>query len=147
MDICLAAPADLPLLHRVIDIRVLEDDERGVAAEREREALDGARRLGHERAADLCGAREADGAHELVARENGTDRRAGAVDHAQDAGGDARLLGDGNEGERRERRLARGLDHHRASGRKGCSRLARDDGAGEVPRRDGCAHTDRLLDD
>src|SRR5919204_5970913 len=134
-------------VHGSIQIGVVEHDERGVAAELERELLDGVGALAHEHAAGLGRAGERELAHDrtgaqLIAyclRVAGED-----IEHAlRDAGALAEL----GQRERRVGRLPGGLDDHRAAGGERRPGLARDHGIREVPRRDQRAYTDRLLHD
>ena len=73
--------------------------------------------------------------------------RALADHHVEDAGRHARAVGELGERQRRQRGLRGRLDHHRASGGQRRSGLAGDHRGREVPRRDGGADPDRLLED
>src|SRR6266540_3962630 len=132
-------------LDREVDVGVVEDQERGVAAELHGDAQDLVGRLGDERAADLGGAgeRQLAGAPVLDQRLH---HRAGGLgdDHVEHPGRQAALLQDAGEGEHRQRRLLGGLDHHGAAGGDGRADLAGAHRHGEVPRRDQQAGPDRL---
>ena len=73
--------------------------------------------------------------------------RAGARDDVQDAAGQPGLVEDLRHGERAQRRRARGLQDHRATGRDRRADLARRHRRGEVPGRDQVGGPDRLLHD
>ena len=134
-------------LDRGIDIGVVEDDERRVAAQFQRRFFTVAahcaisnlpisvepvkvslRTIGFEVISPPISVAEPgdDGEHAL--------RHAGA-------------LGQFAQRQRRKRRLGRRLEHHRAAGGQRRAGLARDHRRREIPRRDRGAHADRLLDD
>ena len=73
-------------VHRLLEVRVREDDDRRLAAGLQRDALEGLRPELHQPPADLAAAGEADLVDARVARE----RLADHVDRADDAVGDAR---------------------------------------------------------
>ncbi len=136
--------------HRIREIGVVEDDERRVAAELERDLLDLARALRHEQLAHLGRAREAELAHERVRRHLAADRRGilGVTgDDGEDAGRHACLLGERCDRERRQRGLLGGLQHHRAADRERRSRLSRRHRRREVPGSDARGDADRLAED
>ncbi|MEA2227197.1 MAG: succinate-semialdehyde dehydrogenase / glutarate-semialdehyde dehydrogenase [Solirubrobacteraceae bacterium] len=129
-----------------VEIGVVEDEERRVAAELHRHAQDLVGGLADQLAADLGGPgeRQLAGARVLDERLHRPARRLGR-DDVQHAAGQARLLEDLREGEHRQRRLLGRLDHHRAAGRDGGADLAGAHRQREVPRRDEDARADRLL--
>ena len=131
----------------VIEVGVVEHEERCVATELERDLLDGARALLHEELADLRRARERELADDWVRRHLAADLRCVlgiAGDDAEDTGGDTDALGELGHSEGAEWRLLGGLEHHRAAdGERGC-RLAGRHRRREIPRRDADRHADRL---
>ncbi len=128
-----------------LQVGVLEDEERGIAAELHRHAQHLIRRPGHEPAADLGRAGEGQLAQAgILDQRSGHRARGRAGDDVQDPRGQACPLEDVCQREGRERRLPRGLDDERAAGREG-----RCDGPSghhqwEVPRRDHQAGAHRL---
>ena len=137
--------------HRALDggveVGVLEDEERRVAAELHRHAQDLLGALLDERPADLGRARERELARPRVA-DQGLHRpaRARRRDDVEHAAGQPGLLEDLGEHEHRERRLLGRLDDHRAAGGDGRPDLARAHGQREVPGRDEDARADGLLE-
>ena len=91
-----------------VEVGVVEDDERRVAAELERDLLQLRRALLHQQLADRRRAGEPELAHERVRRHLRADRGrvlGGAGHHGEHARGQARLLGERGDCERRQRRL------------------------------------------
>ena len=137
-------------LDSLVEIGVVEDDERGVAAELERHLLHLASALLHQELSDLGRAGEAELAHDRIRRHLASDRRRvfriarNDVEHSRRQ---ARFLGQLCDRECRQRRLLGGLENHRAAGRDRRRRLARDHRGREVPRSDAGGDADRLLDD
>ena len=101
---------------RLVEIGVVEHDERRVAAELERELLHRVGALPVERLADRGRAGEGELAHPAVVAEDLADGRrirgGHDVEHARRHAGVERELGDRK---RAERRLRRGLDHDGAA--------------------------------
>ena len=136
------------VLDRPVEVRVVEDDERGVAAQFERHALELRRGLGHQDLADLGGPRERDLADAAVAHEHVRDRRRAPAHHdVEDARRKAGLGERPRDLERGEGGLLRGLEHDRAPGRQRGGDLPQDHRGGEVPRRDRRDDADRFLGD
>src|SRR5215211_7528802 len=133
-------------LDRRVDVGVVEDEERGVAAEFHRDAQELLGRLGDELAPYLGRAREGELAGARIG-DKWSHRAAGggARHHVQDAAGKACLLQDPGEGEHGEGGLLGRLHHHRATGGNGRPYLARPHRQREVPRRYEQARTDGLL--
>ncbi len=129
-----------------LDVRVIEYDERRIAAELERELLERRGALRHQCLSDGRRTREAQFAYERVARERAADRLRIAGDDGDDASRHAGTLGEHAHRERRERREFRGLDDHRAAGCESRRYLARDHRRRKIPRRNSRAHADRLLE-
>ena len=123
-------------LDRRVDIGVVEDDERRVAAELQRDLLHRSRRLAHEQLADLGRAGEGDEAHGRMLAHRLADRRRVAGDDVEDAGGHAGAQRKFAERQRRQRRLGRGLGDHRAADGERRRDLAGDHRGGKVPWRD-----------
>ncbi len=122
---------------RGVQVGVVEDEERRVAAELERDLLDLSGALRHQQLADLGRAGEAELAHDRVRGQLAADqRRVGrrSGDDREDAARDAGALGELDQRERRERRLLGGLDDHRAARGERGGGLAGDHRGGEVPR-------------
>src|SRR5690606_35825536 len=132
-------------VHRAVQVGVVEHDERRVAAELQRELLDGGRALLHERAAHFGGAGEAELAHDLAFAQRRADLARTAGDNVEYAGGHPGFLGQHGQRQRGQRRLLGRLDHHGAAGRQRRPDLAGDHGGGEVPGRDGGGDPDGLL--
>jgi ParB family chromosome partitioning protein len=134
-------------LDRGIQVGIVEDDERRIAAQLQRNLLHRRRRLLHQQAPDLGRARKGDLAYRGIGAELAADRRRIAGEDVEHALGKAGALGELGEREGRQRRLLGRLEHHGASGRKRGRHLARDHRVGEVPRRNRRAHAYRLLHD
>ena len=149
-DAGLAGVAELArdrALDRGVEICVVEDEERGVAAELERDLLHGAGALRHQELSDLGRPGEGELADGRVRRQLAADHRrvlCVAGDDLEHALWNTGLLGELDERERRERRLLGRLDHDRAADGERRRRLARDHRGGEVPRRDPGGDADRL---
>ncbi len=132
------------------DVGVIEDDERRVATQLERELLDRRRALLHQDAPDFGRSRERQVTHDIARAQHVAD-----LDRTLRVGGEdvqhprrhAGALGELGNGQRRERRLLGGFDDHGAACCQRRRHLAGDHGDREVPRRDRCADADRLLDD
>ncbi len=131
-----------------VQVRVLEDNERGVPAEFHGGPQYGFRRVGQQPAAHFGGAGEGELPEALVLDQRsggGTGR--GGGDEVQDARGQPGLLHHGGEQLGGQRGEVRGLqDHGAAGGHRGCD-LAGGHGQREVPRRDQQAGAYRLLGD
>ena len=133
-------------LDRGVDIGVVEDDERRVAAELEPDLLHRSRRLAHEELADLGRAGEAEKRTACMLAHRLADRRRVSGHEVEHAGGHAGAQRELAERERGQRRLGRGLGDHRAADRERRRDLAGDHGGGKVPRRDRRHDADRLPD-
>ena len=134
-------------LDRRIQIRIVEHDERRVAAELERQLLHRARALRHQQLADLGRSGERQLLHDRIRRQLAANLGGRSGDDVEDALRDAGALGELGERQRRERRLRRRLEHDGAAGRDRRTGLARDHRQREVPRRDAGHDANRLLDD
>ena len=128
-----------------IQVSVIENDERRVAAQLQRHLLDVLGALGHQLATDLGRAGEAQLAHDGVAGQLATHFAGAASDHAQHTFRNTGALGQLDQGQGGERRLRSRFDHHGATGGQRRAGLAGDHRGGEVPRGDGRSDTDRLL--
>lgn len=133
-------------IDRRIDIGVVEHHEGRIAAELEAEPLHADGGLLVENLADGGRAGEADEAHRRMLAQHLADRRRVAGDDVEYALGDAGLLGEHGQRQRRQRRLVGGLQHHGAAGRQRRRDFSRDHRVREIPRRDRTADADRLLD-
>ena len=79
--------------HRPIEIGIIENDKRRIAAELHTDALHGSGGLAHEELANLCGAGEGHHAHQRIGRHFSTDwGRIGRRHNVENALGDARTL-------------------------------------------------------
>ena len=133
-----------------VEVGVVEDDERRVAAELERDLLDLRRRTGaisslptsvepvkpSLRTSGFEVSSPADHRRVLGIAGDDAEARPAAAPASSAERGDR---------ERRERRLLGRLQHHRAAGGERRRRLARQHRGGEVPRRDAGGDADRLL--
>ena len=130
---------------RAVDIGVVEDEERRVAAELHRHLLHRRGAFLDQQLADLGRAGEGQLLHQRVGADLVADLagRAGHdVDHALREAG---LLGQHAPGERRIGRLRGRLHDRRAARRQRRAELAGQHGGREIPRRDRRDHADRLL--
>ncbi len=131
-----------------VEVGVLEDEERRVAAELHRDAEHLVGGVGDQATADFGRSRERQLAQPRVldqrARHPAGARRGDDVQHA---GRQAGLLEHLREEQRRERGERGGLQHHGASGRDRRGDLAGGHREREVPRRDEQARTDGPLGD
>ena len=148
--------ADLALVHEGaeeraegggVEVGVVEDDVGRLAAELERDLLQGAGAELHDAAADLGRAGEGDLADVGMGRELLAGRAARTADDVDHAGGHAGLGADLAEHERRDRRHRRRLQHDAVAGRERGRDLPRRHDEREVPRRDAGADADRLAHD
>ena len=122
-----------------------QDDERRVTAKLERHALHRARRLLVQLDAHLGAAGEGELADARVGEKHVRHRHGiGGRQHLEDVGGSAGLHPQLAETNRRQRRLLRGLQHHRASGRQRGRDLARHHRRGKIPGRHRIHGTHRL---
>ena len=129
---------------RLLEIRVIEQNVRRLAAELLANALD--RRRGSDRNLDASArrTRERNAVDAGVRGHGSADVWAIAVDEIEHALGHAGLVQDfGNHQRRVGRELAR-LQHHRAAGRECARDLARDLVRRPIPRRDHADDADRL---
>jgi ParB family chromosome partitioning protein len=130
--------------HGRIDVGIVEDDERRIAAEFERQALDGRRRLSHQDAAHFRRARERQLAHDRAGRQHAANVPGVAGDNLQHACRHAGAMREFGQRECGQRRQFGRLDHDRAASGQRRRHLARDHRGREVPRGDGGAHAHRL---
>jgi ParB family chromosome partitioning protein len=133
---------------RHVDVSVLEDDERRVAAELHRRADDTRRTQLEEPTADRRRAGERELAHACVAQDRFHERRrlVGAHD-VHHALGHAGLVQQARDRDRGQRRLLSRLDHDRAAGGERRTELPRGHGSREVPRCDQQRDADRVMGD
>src|SRR5829696_84212 len=123
-------------LHGGVHVRVVEDQEGGVAAELHGDPQDLLRRLLYKLTSDLCGARKRQLARPRVG-DQGSHRaaRRRARHHVQHATRQPRLFQNRGERQHGKGRLLGRFDHHRAPGRDRWPDLARAHGHREVPGR------------
>ncbi len=133
--------------HGGVEVGVVKDDEGGVAAKLQGEALHGVGALAHQQFADAGGAGEGELAHHGVAAQLVAHRaRLMGGDDVDDPGGNARLLRQYRQRQGAEGRFGGGLDDDGTTGGQRRTRLAGDHGDGEVPGGDGGHDPHRLLD-
>ncbi|MCY1428778.1 hypothetical protein D9M71_446750 [compost metagenome] len=137
---------DQRAFYRGLDIGVFENDERRIAPKFQRHLLYGLGALAHQQAADWCGTCEAELAYQGMASELRTDGRGIAGNHVDNARRHASALGQLYQGQGREWCFVGRLDHQGAAGGEGRCGFAGDHRGREVPRRDGRAYADALLD-
>ena len=130
-----------------IEIRVVEDDKRGVAAKLEGDLLHRRGALRHQELAHRGRPGEREFAHGWIRRQLTANLRRRAGHHIEHAVRNASARTQVRQRERRERRLRRGLEDHRAPGGNGRPDLARNHRQREVPGRDARHHAYRLLED
>ena len=127
-----------------VQVGVVVDDERALAAQLEGKLLARARGGLADDAADLGRAGESD----LVDAgmiDDGRARLAVAVHEVHDARRQADLVHDLGERHRGERRELGGLEHQRVAARERRRDLPREHEQGEIPRDDLADHADRLV--
>ncbi len=134
--------------HGLVDIGVVEDNQRSVTAEFEADALHRIGTLAHEQLAGRRGSREGELAHDRALHPDADDiGRRLRRHHADNTGGDAGLFAKTGKRQRRKRRVFGRLDDDSAAGGKRRADLAGDHRQREVPRRDRRNNTNRLLHD
>ena len=130
----------------LVQVGVLEDHERGVAAEFHGGAQDRFGRLPEQPAAHRGGAGEGDLAEPGILDQRARDGAGGGGrDDVQDTGGQAGFLHDLRRTAGGQRGQVGGLEHHGAAGGDGGGNLAGGHGQREVPRGDQQARAHRLL--
>ena len=129
-----------------VEVGVVEDDHRVLAAELEMDVLE--RVGGHLRDADagLAGAGEGDDAHVGMRHERLAGVLAEAVDRVDDAVGESRVGEQLDEALRQQRRVLRRLEDDGVAADEGGRELPRRDRDREVPGRDRPDDADRLAD-
>src|SRR5690606_2300850 len=131
-------------LDYAVKVGIVEDDEGRLAAQLERELLPGTRGRDADEAADFGGSRECDLVHAIVVDER-LARATVARDDVHDAGGQANLLAQLRETQRRERRELGGLEYHRVPHGQCRRDLPREHEQREVPRDDLADDADGLV--
>ena len=131
---------------RLPGVHVRPDDEGGVATQLQRDALHGVGTLLQQQPADPGGTGEGERLDAILAAQDPRHLGRLAQHHVEDPGRNAGTLGQFGQRQRRVRRLAGGLDDHRAAGGHGGGGLAGDHRQREVPGRDQGGDTHRLLD-
>ncbi|MNO75559.1 hypothetical protein D3C76_666130 [compost metagenome] len=138
---------DQRAVNRAFQIGIVEDNERRVAAQLQRDFFQGRRALGHQQFADGGGAGERQFAHKAAGGQLATDGDGIAGDHVENARWNPGLFRQRSHGQCRERCFRGWLDDARATGRQCRAGLAGDHRRREVPRRDGRDDANRLLAD
>src|SRR5690606_2026345 len=149
-DACLAIVAvlgDDRALDRLVQVGVVEHDERGVATQFQGNLLDVLGAFFHQLATDFGRAGEGQLAYQGVAGQLAADFASAAGNHAQHASRDAGAVGQLDQGQGGVRGLRSRLEHHGAASGQGRAGFTGDHGGREVPRGDGRGNADRLLDD
>ena len=136
-----------PVHDRGREVGVVQDHVRGLAAELERDALDGLRGHLADALARRRRARERDHVDVVVRGDRLADDGAEPRHEVEAAGGQAGLLEDLGEDERVQRRDLAGLDDDRAAGGERRRDLRADLVQRVVPRRDAADDADRLAHD
>lgn len=133
------------LLKGKVKVGVIEDNERGVAAELEADLLDSLGTLGIQELANASRSSEGQLADTGIAGEDLADLgRLGRGHDVHDTGRHTSLGSDLGDGEGTKGGLGCRLAYHSASSGKCGSNLTREHGVGEVPRGDETADTDGL---
>ena len=135
--------------HGAVDVGIVKHDERGVATQLQSQLFDAGRRLRHQDAAHFGRAGEADVAHDVAAAKHFADGNAVVAVRAEDvqhARRNARTNGQLGSRQGGEGGELGGFDHHRAASGQSRCHFAGDHGERKIPRRDGRAHADGLLE-
>src|SRR5471032_2645980 len=130
----------------LIQVCVVEHDERRVAAQFQGDFLDVLGAFGQQLTTDFGRTGERQLAHDRVAGQLATDVASAAGDNAQYAFRDACAVRQLNQCQGRERRLRGRFDHHGATGSQRRACFTGDHRRREVPRRDRGSNADGLLD-
>ena len=128
-----------------IEVGIVKDDKRRVAAQLQGDFFDVFRALLHQLAANLGRAGKGELAHQRVAGQFAADRPGGTGDHVEHPGGDPGAIGQFGQRQRGKRRLAGRFQDHGAAGGQRRARFAGDHRRREVPRGDGGGNADGLL--
>ena len=146
---CVAVFAGEGAFDRAVDVGVFKHDEGRVATQLQRHFLDGGRGLRHQDTAHFGGACKADVPHHVAGAQHlahGNRIVCVGGDHVEHARRNARADGQLGRGQGRQRRELGRFDDDRAACGQGWCDFARDHGQREVPRRDGRADPDGLLE-
>ncbi len=131
--------------HGALQVGVVENQERRIAAKLHRHLLHGRGRLGDQDLADFGGAGEGDLLDQRMLAQLVADFACSTRHHIDRALREADFLAQRAPGQTRIRRLRGRLHHRRTAGRQRRANLARQHGGREVPRRDRGNHASRLL--
>jgi hypothetical protein len=138
---------DQSAVDRGIEIGIVENDEGRVAAQFQRQLLDGRRALRHQQAADFGRTGERQLAHDGAGAQLAANGRRVAGDDIENAWPANRRARPARPAPAPSAASLGRLDDHRAAGGQRRGDLAGDHGEREIPRRDRRADADRLLDD
>mmetsp|Transcript_14457 Transcript_14457/g.27933 ORF Transcript_14457/g.27933 Transcript_14457/m.27933 type:complete len:340 (-) Transcript_14457:271-1290(-) len=130
----------------LLKVGVLENDEGSVAAKLQAHPLDRVRRLGHQKLSHGGGSCESNFSDILAAHEFLPDGGRVPAHELNASFRESGLLCEKGQGNRAQRGVLGGLEHHSATRSQGRPDLPRDHREGEVPRRYGAHHPHRLLD-
>ena len=133
--------------NRLVERRIVQHDERRLAAKLEAHLLDALARQRRHAAAGLQRSGEAHHVDIGMPDDGFADDAARSADDVEDAGGKADLVRRVGEHQRAQRRELRRLEHDRASGRERRRDLRDDLVQRIVPRRHAADDAERLLDD
>ena len=133
--------------HRHFEVRILEHQQRRVAAQFQRQRLDRVGGVADQHPADFRRAGERHLAAERVAEELLAELIGRPAHDLQDAFGQLRRLRALGESDAAQRRLPRRFEHHRAAGGQGGRHFAHRQHQREIPGADGAHHADGRLDD
>ena len=141
---CVSETEARPARHRSIDVGIIEDKVRRLAAEFKRYGLDG---VGSSLADQDAGSGRAGKRHDIDIGMRGQDRANPgpvAIDHIKDTGRDTCLMHDLGKYDAGHRCDFRRLQHHGAPGCQRCANLQHDLVHRPVPRCDQAGDTSRL---
>ena len=133
--------------HRLVEVGVIEDDQRRMTAKLHHQALHRRRALRSDQSADFRRAGEAHGAHARIFAHRSDDRRRAAGDDVEHACRQPGALAEFRQRQRRQRRFGRGMRDDGAAGGERGRGLAGQHRGGEVPRRHHADNADRFATD
>ena len=132
-------------LHRVVDVGVRKHQLRRLAAEFERQSLEGLRRVARDVTARVLATGEGDLVDAGMRGQCLADIGAEAGDDVDDAGGEAGFLDETREFQRRGRGEFRWLEYHGAARRQRRREFPCRQQQRRIPRRDRRYHADRFV--
>lgn len=136
------------LVQRLVEVGVVEDDKRAVAAQFQGDLFQALGAVRGDEFPDAGRPREGNLLDEWMLAERLAQRRRVVQirrQHVEHARREPCLLGQVHQGQRRDGRLRAGLDYHRAAGGQRSARLAQDHRHREIPGHQGGRDADGLL--